>query len=183
MGMIRHLVFAMPGTGVQPHRPEQEPPPRPSPASAGRSHMTKSVLAKNLTLPWRGRVGSVSREARPETGWGDRVLPWPISKVFLAVHPTPALRADPPPPGEGKKNRHRSLSYAIALPASGRGSAPRYLADIRNQRVELQGVRDGTHHAHRVLRTTSPACGGGLGWRHFPTMTNSSIFDVSRTNA
>jgi hypothetical protein len=41
--------------------------------------------------------------------------------ILLAVHPTPALRADPPPPGEGKGSPSPILSYTIALPARVRG--------------------------------------------------------------
>src|SRR6202158_455111 len=44
------------------------------------------------------------------------VHPQPIHPALLAAHPTPALRADPPPPGEGKGSSPSLISsYAIAL--------------------------------------------------------------------
>jgi general secretion pathway protein I len=67
--------------------------------------MTRSVTAKNLTLPWRGRVGS-DRAKRDTRRGGVIVHPQLICPALLVAHPTPALRADPPPPGEGKRNLH-----------------------------------------------------------------------------
>src|ERR1700676_2899692 len=32
--------------------------------------------------------------------------------------------------------------------------------------IDAKSIRDGTHHAHRMLPAPSPACGGGLGWGH-----------------
>ena len=58
------------------------------------------IQARPRTLPWRGRVdaaqqrrggvASLTKEARcePASSWCN-------------VHPTPDLRSDPPPPGEG----------------------------------------------------------------------------------
>ena len=45
--------------------------------------------------------------AKCETGWGEGPSPQTVPR--LKDHPTPPLRVDPPPPGEDKKARQRSL--------------------------------------------------------------------------
>ena len=96
-------------------------------ARAGLSQMTKSALSyPPLEGPWRGRVGS-GRARRDTRRGGVIVHPQPINPVLLAAHPTPALRtkrcfvqsADPPPPGEGKKNLR--YPFHIRLPCRLRG--------------------------------------------------------------
>jgi hypothetical protein len=50
--------------------------------------------------------------AKCEPGWGDGLSSETLPE--LRDHPTPPLRVDPPPPGEGKKSRALSIT-AFAL--------------------------------------------------------------------
>jgi hypothetical protein len=124
----------------------------PAPAAV-RSSMTKSVTAKNLTLPWRGRVGSCRAKRDPRRG-GVIVHPWPISKVFLVIHPTPALRADPPPPGETTS----ALPPAPRWKESGVRPAP-----VDSKRFSPPLSREGRKKRHRSFSyvMTLPRAGKG----------------------
>lgn len=50
--------------------------------------------------------------AKCETGWGDGVSTRTVP--VLRDHPTPPLRVDPPPPGEGKQEPHTSVISAAS---------------------------------------------------------------------
>src|SRR5450432_1696002 len=60
------------------------------------------VPAAAIFLPSPGGEGS-ARIARCVTGWGD--LSTRALFETRDFHPTPPLRVDPPPPGEGKRDR------------------------------------------------------------------------------
>ena len=80
-----------------------------SPSPSARRKSTRwriiSRISDALTLPWRGRVDARERAA----GWGDS-LSLRTVRESRDLHPTPsrillrAMRADPPPPGEGKNH-------------------------------------------------------------------------------
>jgi hypothetical protein len=98
--------------------------------------------------------------AKCETGWGEGLSSRTVPE--LRDHPTPPLRVDPPPPGEGKKSRaiamtrvvqthlripaaRRARSFAgnsRSLQTEGAGNAGRL---VRPQatcaRVEVEGTR------------------------------------------
>ncbi len=59
-------------------------------------------MCGEITLPWRGRVGSYER-SECETGWGDGLSISGTARCGEITSPRPAfaslIRADPPPPG------------------------------------------------------------------------------------
>src|SRR4051812_28732127 len=73
------------------------------------------VVARRLTLPWRGRVGS--HVAKRNASRGGVISPRGTVRVErLSPHPTAHfIRGDPPPPGEDKKE---SYTDAVVTPPS-----------------------------------------------------------------
>src|ERR1700761_9562735 len=94
-----------------------------APQASGQSHLEKSE-AFGVTLPWRGRVGTRSSEARCVTGWGDLSAGTPLMMDRLSPHPARSLRERATLPLQGRVAIHTAdLSYpppyAIALPQAG----------------------------------------------------------------
>ena len=66
------------------------------------------------TLPWRGRVDAAGQR---RGGVNARSASWRrrgTRSRWRATHPTPDLRSDPPPPGEGEARRRRILSCVVS---------------------------------------------------------------------
>jgi hypothetical protein len=65
-------------------------------------------------LPSPGGGGSAHMSAaKCETGWGEGLSSRTVSQ--LRDHPTPPLRVDPPPPGEGKSRARSQLKHTSAF--------------------------------------------------------------------
>ena len=85
--------------------------------------------------------------AKCETGWGERFSTRTVPR--LRDHPTPPLRVDPPPPGEGKKSQPLAIEHTFtfsrrnppefgyqlpALPSEGAGNAGRLVRPLPHVR-------------------------------------------------
>jgi hypothetical protein len=79
--------------------------------------------------------------ARCETGWGEGLSSETLPE--LRDHPTPPLRVDPPPPGEGRNGARSQLKQTSAFP---RRDAPEFCQKLPALSTE------GAGNAGRLVR-------------------------------
>jgi hypothetical protein len=87
-------------------------------AVSGKSRRTSTFLRHDLHPPLEGEGRLTLSAAKCETGWGGETTERDLaSHHSLLHHPTPPLRVDPPPPGEGENVGTPSPSRNIVCPS------------------------------------------------------------------
>jgi hypothetical protein len=95
--------------------------------------------------------------AKCETGWGEGLSTLTLCKA-RDFHPTPPLRVDPPPPGEGKKARVFEMAFSLnVVPAKAGTHTPWPI---------VEGCYSTAFAQHTVLWLWVPAFAGTTMWRH-----------------